>query len=201
MAPRLLSTAGASGDTTGAPGPVTDWHCAGYPLRFARRHGPQPVCQPGQTGSIMVHGPFTHPATFAVAHPDLMLLGAPINAHKPLIRPGSIISCWVHVGRHDTTHGSLISLKNVSLWCSPVGVTRPCPGARSATSSQRDPTVSLAREQVRWRHSRCRPFWALRARRSPRPNSILSDLDSSLMVQGLSPRLAPSTASTHPGGV
>src|SRR5712691_12473768 len=58
------------------------------------------------------------------------------------------------------------------------------------------PTVSLARVQVRWLHSRCRPFWALRARGSPRPNSILPDLDSSLMVQGLSHRPAPSSAST-----
>jgi hypothetical protein len=46
----------------------------GDPLRLSRRHGPQPSRQLGQTGSIMVYGPRTHPATVAVEHADLMLL-------------------------------------------------------------------------------------------------------------------------------
>ena len=46
----------------------------GYPLRLSRRQGPQPSRQLGQTGSIMVHGPFTHQATVTVEHTDLMLL-------------------------------------------------------------------------------------------------------------------------------
>src|SRR5712692_11870356 len=98
-----------------------------------------------------------------------------------------------------------MALSHLSQECLSLVISRRCHSAlycaRSATSYQRYPTVSLARVQVRWRHSRCRPFWALRARGSPRSHSILPDLDSSLMVQGLSRRLAPSTASTHPGGV
>src|SRR5262245_34734119 len=43
---------------------------------------------------------------------------------------------------------------------------------------------SLARVQVLCWHSGCRALGALRARGSPRSNSILPDLDSSLMVQG-----------------
>src|SRR5262245_33106175 len=54
--------------------------------RLARRYGPQPVRQPGETGSVMVDGALTHPAPVAVKHTDLMLLGTPINAHKPLVR-------------------------------------------------------------------------------------------------------------------
>jgi hypothetical protein len=46
----------------------------GYPLRLARRQGPQPGRQLSQTGSIMVHGPLTYQATVAVEHADLMLL-------------------------------------------------------------------------------------------------------------------------------
>jgi len=46
----------------------------GDALRLSRRQGPQPVRQPGQTGAIMVDSSFTHPATFAVEHTDLMLL-------------------------------------------------------------------------------------------------------------------------------
>jgi hypothetical protein len=44
---------------------------------------------------------------------------------------------------------------------------------------------SLARVQVLGRHSGCRAWGALRARGSPLSNSILSEFDSSLMVQGL----------------
>src|SRR6516165_8429302 len=44
---------------------------------------------------------------------------------------------------------------------------------------------SLARVQVLCRHSECRALGALRARGSPRSNSIAFYLDSSLMVQGL----------------
>jgi hypothetical protein len=88
----------------------------GDALRLSRRHALQPVRQLGQTGSIMVDSAFPHPATVAVEHTDLMLLGAPINAHKPLVRYGLIISFWVHVGRHDKTHGSPSSFLRMSLW-------------------------------------------------------------------------------------
>src|SRR4051812_3150002 len=44
---------------------------------------------------------------------------------------------------------------------------------------------SLARVQVPARHSRCGASKALRARGSPSANSILLDLDSSQMVQGI----------------
>src|SRR5215510_16123599 len=44
---------------------------------------------------------------------------------------------------------------------------------------------SLARVQVLGRHSECRAWGALRARGPPTSNSILPELDSSLMVQGL----------------
>src|SRR6266446_3759579 len=44
---------------------------------------------------------------------------------------------------------------------------------------------SLARVQVLGRHSGCRAWGALRARGSPTSHSILPELDSSLMVQGL----------------
>jgi hypothetical protein len=44
------------------------------PLRLSPRQGPQPVRQPGQTGSIMVHSPLAHLATVAVEHTDLMPL-------------------------------------------------------------------------------------------------------------------------------
>src|SRR5215475_2588842 len=44
---------------------------------------------------------------------------------------------------------------------------------------------SLARAQVLSRHSKCRAWGALRARGPPTSNSILPELDSSLMVQGL----------------
>src|SRR6516165_4155313 len=43
---------------------------------------------------------------------------------------------------------------------------------------------SLARVHVLCRHSECRALGALRARGSPRSNSIAFYLDSSLMVQG-----------------
>src|SRR5215831_16160068 len=44
---------------------------------------------------------------------------------------------------------------------------------------------SLARVQVLGRHSGCRAWGALRARGSPTSNSILPELNSSLMVQGV----------------
>src|SRR6516165_10748105 len=44
---------------------------------------------------------------------------------------------------------------------------------------------SLARVQVLGRHSGCRAWGALRARGSPTSHSILPELNSSLMVQGL----------------
>src|SRR5262249_20044167 len=43
---------------------------------------------------------------------------------------------------------------------------------------------SLARVHVLGRHSECRALGALRARGSPRSNSIVCYLDSPLMVQG-----------------
>jgi hypothetical protein len=46
----------------------------GYSLRLSRRQGAQPVRQLRQTHAIMVYDPFTHPATGAVEHTDLMLL-------------------------------------------------------------------------------------------------------------------------------
>jgi hypothetical protein len=46
----------------------------GHPLRLSRRQRPQPGHQLGQTGAIMVNGPFTHQATVAVEHTDLMPL-------------------------------------------------------------------------------------------------------------------------------
>jgi hypothetical protein len=55
----------------GAPRPFDG---DGDPLRLARRQRPEPVRQPGKTGSIMVHHSCTHPATVAVEHRDLMLL-------------------------------------------------------------------------------------------------------------------------------
>src|SRR5262245_64263670 len=44
-----------------------------------------------------------------------MLLRAPINADKPLIRHGWIILLWMHGARYDKAHGSLSSLFRVSL--------------------------------------------------------------------------------------
>jgi hypothetical protein len=87
----------------------------GYPLRLSRRQGPQPSRQLGQTGSIMVHGPCPYPATVAVEHTDLMLLRAPINSYKPLVRHGLIISFCMHNGRHDKTQCSVSSLSRGAL--------------------------------------------------------------------------------------
>jgi hypothetical protein len=39
----------------------------------------------------MVDGSLTHPATVTVKHTDLMLLGTPINAHKPLVRHAMLV--------------------------------------------------------------------------------------------------------------
>src|SRR5215217_5270617 len=82
----------------------------------------------------MVDGSSTHQATVAVEHTDLMLLGAPINTHKPLIRHAMIVLLRMYGGLHDKAHRSLSSLQDSSLWGSPVVVPRPCTGARSATS-------------------------------------------------------------------
>src|SRR4029453_4445922 len=84
-------------------------------LRLARRHGPQPARQPGETGPVMVDGSLTHAATVAVEHTDLMLLGTPINAHKPLVRHDMIVLLWMYGGLHDKAHGSLTSLARSSL--------------------------------------------------------------------------------------
>jgi hypothetical protein len=46
----------------------------------------------------MIHGPFTHPTTVAVKHPHLMVLGASINAHKPIVWHGLIIWFGMHGG-------------------------------------------------------------------------------------------------------
>jgi len=63
----------------------------------------------------MLHDPFTHAATVTVKHTDLMFLCAPINAHKPIVRQGLILSFWMHGGRHDKAHSSLSSRSRISL--------------------------------------------------------------------------------------
>src|SRR6266478_9370155 len=88
----------------------------GYPLRLSSRQRPEPVRQPGKTGAIMVHNSFTHPPTVAVEHVDLMLLRAPINPHKPLVRQRLILSFWMYAGRYDQAHSSLSFLSRVSLF-------------------------------------------------------------------------------------
>ncbi len=55
----------------------------------------------------MVNGTSTYPAAVAVEHTDLMPLGAPINAHKPIVRQGLIISFRMHGGRHNKAHSSI----------------------------------------------------------------------------------------------
>ena len=87
----------------------------GDPLRLARRHAPQPVRQPGETGPVMVDGSLTHPVTVAVEHTDLMPLRAPINAHKPLVRHGMIVLLRMYGGLHDKAHRSLTSLARIAL--------------------------------------------------------------------------------------
>src|SRR5215813_14303663 len=84
-------------------------------LRLARRHGPQPVRQPGETGSVMVDGALTHPAPVAVKHPDLMLLGTPINAHKPLVRHVMLVLLRMWGGLYNKAHRSFTSLSKLSL--------------------------------------------------------------------------------------
>src|SRR5215470_19906357 len=88
-------------------------HC--HALRLAHCHGPQPVRQAGETGAIMVNGPFPHPATVAVEHTDLMLLGTPINPYKPLVGHRLIISLGRHSSRYSKTHNFLSSLARGSL--------------------------------------------------------------------------------------
>src|SRR5262249_35763948 len=63
----------------------------------------------------MVDGSLTHPATVAVEPADLMLLRAPINAHKPLIRHVMIVLLWMSGGLHDKAHRSLTSLIRIVL--------------------------------------------------------------------------------------
>src|SRR4030095_8270810 len=57
---------------------------------------------------------------------------------------------------------------------------------------------SLARVHVLCWHSGCRALGALRARGSPPSRSILSDLNSSLMVQGSRPPRPPNRAGGFP---
>src|SRR6516225_8809721 len=59
---------------------------------------------------------------------------------------------------------------------------------------------SLARVQVLCRHSECRALGALRARGSPRSNSIAFYLDSSLMVQGSGHLALPGGSTARVGG-
>src|SRR5215467_11568102 len=61
----------------------------------------------------MVNGPFPHPATVAVEHTDLMLLGTPINPHKPLVWHRLSISLGRHGGRYSKAHNFLSSLSRV----------------------------------------------------------------------------------------
>src|SRR5215831_1040333 len=63
----------------------------------------------------MVDGSLPHPATVAVEHADLMLLRAPINAHKPLVRQVMIVLLWMYGGLHDKAHRSLTSLIRIVL--------------------------------------------------------------------------------------
>src|SRR5215831_8647568 len=63
----------------------------------------------------MVDGSLPHPATGAVEHADLMLLRAPINAHKPLVRQVMIVLLWMYGGLHDKAHRSLTSLIRIVL--------------------------------------------------------------------------------------
>src|SRR5262249_41104827 len=63
----------------------------------------------------MVDGSLTHPATVAVEPADLMLLRAPINAHKPLVRHVMIVLLWMYGGLHDKAHRSLTSLVRIVL--------------------------------------------------------------------------------------
>ena len=60
---------------------------------------------------------------------------------------------------------------------------------------------SLARVQVLGRHSGCRAWGALRARGSPTSHSILPELDSSLMVQGLGIRAVARVFEVDPNTV
>src|SRR5262245_47887074 len=61
----------------------------------------------------MVNGPFPHPATVAVEHTDLMLLGTPINPYKPLVWHRLIIALERHGGRYSKAHNFLSSLSRV----------------------------------------------------------------------------------------
>src|SRR5262249_44554049 len=60
---------------------------------------------------------------------------------------------------------------------------------------------SLTRVQVLGRHSGCRAWGALRARGSPTSNSILPELNSSLMVQGLGIRAVARVFEVDPNTV
>src|SRR4030095_688562 len=160
-----------------------DGYC--HALRLAHCHGPQPVRQAGQTGTIMVNGPFPPPATVAGEHTDLMLLGTPINPYKPLVWHRLIISLGRHSGRYSKTHNSLSSLSRVFL---SLMISRGCHSALYGCLRHNFlPEVahgSLARVHVLCWHSGCRALGVLRARGSPRSHSIVFYLDSSLMVQG-----------------
>src|SRR5215510_1870765 len=63
----------------------------------------------------MVDGSLTHPATVMGEHADLMLLRAPINAHKPLVGHVMILLLRMYGGLHDKAHRSLTSLARLAL--------------------------------------------------------------------------------------
>src|SRR5262245_1527744 len=88
----------------------------GDPLRLACRHAPQPSRQPGETGPVMVDGSLTHLATIAVEHTDLMLLRAPINTHKPLVRHVLLVLLRMWDGLYDKAHRSFTSLARIALY-------------------------------------------------------------------------------------
>src|SRR5215475_10932820 len=148
----------------------------------------------------MGNGPFPHSATVAVEHTDLMLLGTPINPYKPLVGHRLIISLGRHSSRYSKTHNSLSSLSRVLL---SLMISRGCHSALYGCLMHNFlPEVShgsLARVHVLCWHSGCRALGVLRARGSPRSNSIVFYLDSSLMVQG-SGSLAVHEGSTSEGG-
>src|SRR5262249_37981510 len=116
---------------------------------------------------------------------DLMLLGTPINPYKPLVWHRLISSLGRHSSRYSKTHNSLSSLSRVLL---SLMISRGCHSALYGCLMHNFlPEVShgsLARVHVLCWHSGCRALGVLRARGSPRSNSIVLHLDSSLMVQG-----------------
>src|SRR5882672_12046670 len=76
----------------------------------------------------MFDRPCTHTLARMVEHTDLMLLGAPIDPHKPLDRCPLVLGYLVSILSWSACHRR----PPLCSW-SPVGDSRPCTGARSAT--------------------------------------------------------------------